>query len=83
MANKFTINEIKILSSSGFNLKTNTDCTICRENLNLPSLYAQRLESSIKTGTCGHCFHYECIEQWTVKHKNKKCPICFADWIYL
>jgi hypothetical protein len=83
MANKFIINEIKILSSTGFNLKKNTDCTICRENLNSPSLYTNCLEPMIKTGTCGHSFHSECIEQWVVKYKNKKCPICFADWVYL
>jgi uncharacterized protein (DUF2225 family) len=80
MSSKFIINDIKILSSWGYNLPSNTDCTICRYNLNSKSLYKQNTEddSYVITGTCGHSFHYECINPWINNHKT--CPICFADW---
>jgi RING-box protein 1 len=80
MSSKFIINDIKILSSWGFNLPSNTDCTICRHNLNSKSLYKQNIDedSIVQTGNCGHSFHHECINPWVIKHKT--CPICFADW---
>jgi RING-box protein 1 len=80
MSNKFVINDIKILSCWGYNLPSNTDCTICRHSLNTQSLYYQDkgIESIIQRGSCGHSFHCECIQPWVSKHKT--CPICFADW---
>jgi RING-box protein 1 len=80
MSSKFVINDIKILSSWGFNLPSNTDCTICRNNLNTKSLYNQDniSEHVILRGSCGHSFHNDCINPWVSKHKT--CPICFADW---
>jgi hypothetical protein len=78
---KFIVNQIKILSAWGYNLPTNTDCTICRCNLNGNSLYYQDkgLDSYIITGICGHSFHKECINPWV--EKNKYCPICSSKWI--
>jgi hypothetical protein len=80
MENKFTINNIRILSSWNYNLSTNVDCTICRCNLNVNSLYNQEkgLDSEVIQGTCGHAFHSECIIPWIVK--NKHCPICSSIW---
>ncbi len=82
MSNKFVVNNIKILSSWGYNLPTNTDCTICRVSLNTNSLYYQDkgIDSYVVEGTCSHSFHYECIKPWAEKHKT--CPICFANWGY-
>ena len=82
MSNKFTVNNIKILSSWGYNLPSNTDCTICRESLNANSLYNQDkgIDSHIVEGSCGHSFHYECINPWV--QTNKTCPLCFVQWIY-
>lgn len=79
---KFQINSIKILSSWGYNFPTNTDCTICRCNLNTNSIYHQDkgLDSQVVEGVCGHSFHYECIGPWV--DKNKHCPICSAEWFY-
>ena len=34
MTSKFTINNIKIIGVSSYNLPYNEDCTICRNNLN-------------------------------------------------
>ncbi len=82
MSTKFVVNDIKILSSWGYNLPTNTDCTICRCSLNTNSLYYQdkALDSKLAEGTCGHSFHYECIKPWV--EKNNHCPICSAQWGY-
>jgi hypothetical protein len=78
---KFIVNDIKIISSWGYNLTSNTDCTICRCNLNNVSIYNQDkgIDSTILKGTCGHSFHEECIVPWVKKNKN--CPICSNDWI--
>lgn len=80
MPNKFTINKIRLITSWVYNLSTNIDCTICRCNLNTPSLYNQEIgtDSLIIQGTCGHIFHDECIKPWI--NKNKHCPICSAEW---
>lgn len=82
MSNKFIVENIRILSSWGFNLPSNIDCTICRCNLNTNSLYYQDkgLDSYVVDGTCGHSFHFECIKPWV--EKNKTCPICSAVWSY-
>lgn len=82
MSKKFQVNSIKIFSSWGYNLPSNTDCTICRCSLNTNSLYYQDkgIDSCIVEGTCGHSFHYECINPWV--EKNKHCPICSSVWIY-
>ena len=82
MSNKFVVNNIRILSSWGYNLSSNTDCTICRCSLNTNSLYHQDkgLDSYVVEGICGHSFHYECIKPWV--EKNKHCPICSANWAY-
>jgi hypothetical protein len=78
--NAFSIKKINILSSWVFNLPTNTECTICRCNLNSPSLYNQEkgLESYVVSGLCQHSYHNECIKPWV--DKNKLCPICFQKW---
>jgi len=82
MSTKFQVNSIKMLSSWGYNLSSNTDCTICRCSLNTNSLYNQDkgIDSYVVEGTCGHSFHYECIKPWV--EKNKHCPICSAPWVY-
>jgi len=82
MLPKFHVNSIKMFSSWGFNLPSNTDCTICRSSLNTHSLYNQDkgIDSIISEGTCGHSFHFECIKPWV--DKNKHCPICSAIWMY-
>jgi RING-box protein 1 len=80
MSSKFIINHIKVMSSWGYNLPSNTDCTICRHNLNEPSLYNhdKGIDSQVQKGSCGHSFHCECIQPWVNKHKT--CPICFSNW---
>lgn len=82
MSTKFVVNEIKIMSSCGYNLPSNTDFTICRCSQNTNSLYHQDkgMDSYVVDGTCGHSFHYECIKPWV--DKNKHCPICSAQWNY-
>ena len=77
---KFIINDIKLINSWAYNLSTNVDCTICRCNLNINSIYnlEKGLDSKIKKGICGHTFHEECIDMW-IKN-NKYCPICFANY---
>jgi hypothetical protein len=78
---KFIVNSINIISSWGYNLKTNVDCTICRCSLDTASLYNQDkgIDSKIIIGICGHTFHEECINPWI--NKNTNCPICSLKWV--
>jgi DeoR/GlpR family transcriptional regulator of sugar metabolism len=82
MTSLFEIKSINVFSSWVFNLPKNNDCTICRCNLNVPSLYNQEkgTDSYVVSGVCQHSFHYECIKPWT--DKNKHCPICAQLWQY-
>ena len=80
---KFVVKDIKILTSWGYNLPTNIECTICRCNLNTNSLYNQDKceDSIIVRGTCNHSFHDECIRPWI--KTNNHCPICSQNWIFV
>ena len=80
MTSPFIIKTVNMFSSGVLNIPTNIDCTICRCNLNVPSLYNQEkgVDSVIITGKCQHSFHQECIKPWI--NKNKTCPICFQIW---
>ena len=77
----FQINNIKILGIWSHNLPTNTDCTICRCNLNMNSIYNNDKDnnSTIVIGLCNHSFHSECISGW-LKTNNLHCPICSKKW---
>ena len=79
---KFTINNINIIGTYGYNLPNNTDCTICRCSLNESSIYNQEkgIDSIVVIGSCGHSFHQECINPW-ISDRNKHCPICSKIWI--
>ena len=82
MEEPIKIKSINLFSSWVYNLPKNTDCTICRCNLNLSSLYNQEkgIDSYVVSGACNHSFHYECIKPWV--EKNNYCPICFVQWQY-
>lgn len=84
MTTRFIIKDFKIVSTMVYNFETNTntDCTICRCNLNSNSIYNQDkgLDSKISSGICGHVFHEECIMPWINISKNKNCPICSKEW---
>ena len=81
MSELFTINEINLVSTWMYNLKTNDTCTICRESCNTSSLEYMKIgeNSYIIGGICGHFFHKECIEKWTKKY-SKNCPLCHKIW---
>ena len=70
------INHVNIISSWSYIMDKNTECTICRQSLNNPSLYSleKGIDSIIDKGVCGHMFHKECITPWL--KTNHKCPIC-------
>ena len=80
MTNNFIIKQIKMVSLFEYNLSSNKECTICRNNLNTQSIYNQDkgTESHVYKGACGHSFHQECISKWIIK--NKICPICSDTW---
>jgi len=77
----FKINNINLITSSRYISPLNSDCTICRYNINNDSIYAKEkgIRSKINTGKCGHIFHEECILQWL--QNNNKCPICMKIFI--
>ena len=50
---------------------TNTTCTICTENLLDPLGGNQSVRLS-----CGHVFHFSCVEQWFESSHGRKCPCC-------
>lgn len=79
---RITINNVRLLSFWSYNLTTNTDCTVCRCNLNTNSIYAQDKgkDSIVVSGVCGHSFHYECIQPWI--KINPICPICSTPWTF-
>ena len=83
MSNLMKIHSINIISSSMYNLPKNEDCTICKCNLNAPSLYNQDkgIESVVAIGVCGHSFHYECIMPWINMHKYCGFPGCCVLWL--
>lgn len=72
------IDNIYILSKAEYILNTNTECIICRNNLNEESIFSTSIDINIKKGCCGHVFHTECLDPWLKKFN--KCPFCFADW---
>ena len=78
----FKIKEINMSSTWVYNIPKNNDCTICRCNLNTPSLYNQEkgIDSYVVSGQCLHSFHQECIKPWV--DKNNHCPICSCVWQY-
>ena len=82
MKSKFSINKINMINMWCYNLKFNSDCTICRCNLNANSLYADEKGSSsyVVSGLCGHSFHYDCINPWIKTNSN--CPLCPNKWVY-
>jgi hypothetical protein len=78
----FKIKEINMSSTWVYNVPKNNDCTICRCNLNTPSLYNHEkgIDSYVVSGQCLHSFHQECIKPWI--DKNNHCPICSSVWQY-
>ena len=81
MESKFKIISMKLINSSLYDLEKNTDCTICRCNLNENSLHANNKEANsiVVTGGCGHSFHHECITPWVKNQQH--CPICSSQWL--
>jgi RING-box protein 1 len=81
MESKFKIIKMNLITSSFYDLEKNTDCTICRCNLNENSLHSKDkgVESIIVTGVCGHSFHHECISPWI--RNQPSCPICSSQWL--
>ncbi len=77
----FTINSINMIGIVGLNVTKNTDCSICKCNLNNNSIYNldNSLQLKISEGICGHQFHFECIAR--VNGHNKLCPNCLKPWI--
>lgn len=77
----FVINNMQIFSNWSLILNKSTDCTICRQSLNNPSIYSKEkglVDFQILSSICGHSFHLDCIDPWLIK--NKHCPNCSRKW---
>ena len=74
--------DIKMISTCSYNLPSNHNCVICRQNLNKSSTKYQEIgkESYIVVGKCGHSYHQECIDQWIKVEKKGNCPMCSKKW---
>jgi RING-box protein 1 len=71
-----------IFATWSFKLENNTHCSICRQNLNNPSIYNKKSINDVNVilkGTCGHLYHKECITPWASTNKN--CPNCSKLWL--
>jgi RING-box protein 1 len=63
-------------------------CAICKNPLvkkciscmNKFNILNNKCKSS--SGTCGHAFHYHCINTWLRKRGNNTCPIDKVPWSY-
>jgi hypothetical protein len=79
---KFKINTISLLGSFCYNFpkNSNTDCSICRNNLNFksPTTEEKCIECHVVIGECGHLFHQDCITSFL--KFNQYCPICSTLW---
>ena len=62
-------------------------CAICRSSTSEPSIMYQADSDAqgankglyVSIGGCGHAFHQDCIEKWSVKNGN--CPLCAKQWV--
>jgi|SaaInlStandDraft_7_1057024.scaffolds.fasta_scaffold00345_18 hypothetical protein len=74
--NPFQVTSINIIKSTIIKYNYNSDCTICANELNDDSIYAQdgNYFSTISTGECGHSYHNDCIDKWLKSHRM--CPLC-------
>ncbi len=73
----YKIKSINMINVGIHKLKKNTDCSICRLNLNYDSMNIKE-NNNIVTGNCGHTFHCGCINSWLVE--NTPCPLCLETW---
>lgn len=78
---RFNISNIKIMTSSRFNIPFSDECSICRCNVNedSPQFKSRGLTSTVIIGECGHAFHEECINGWL--KINSICPFCSEKWV--
>ncbi|KXN69954.1 hypothetical protein CONCODRAFT_71067 [Conidiobolus coronatus NRRL 28638] len=48
-----------------------TRCSVC--------FLDYRYGEKVRSLSCGHTFHLECIDQWLIKFNTSDCPICYND----
>ena len=57
----------------------NEECGICKYNIFEKPPNSEG-DHSVVIGTCGHCYHKDCIATWLSTRNN--CPYCNAKWSY-
>jgi Ring finger domain len=50
--------------------ETSHSCPICYGDFDRDS------KISVLETSCGHVFHWECLEEWVVKSNKESCPVC-------
>ena len=53
-------------SKTKFNKSQDEKCTVCQ--------YDFAENEIIRKLTCGHLYHFACVDEWLIK--DKKCPVC-------
>lgn len=79
---RFKFSNVKIITSTRFNVPFGDECTICRCNVNedSPQYKSKGLCSKVLVGECGHAFHEECIRGWLKIRDDPTCPFCSQKW---
>lgn len=73
---RLSITGMKIIGTWNYDTD-NTNCPICRENLQLPSLISKKKNTVVIIGECNHAIHQDCIN-----NNNTNCPICNKKWLH-
>jgi anaphase-promoting complex subunit 11 len=78
-----TINHMKFIASKSLNIISDI-CAICQENISDKCSICCQNNINIKCysviGVCKHAYHLCCINDWTSRQLDTRCPMCNQKW---